>query len=118
MRYHLTLVNPLLRVDKFAINGYLHLAVLSPATPRFRRARQFHHCCCVIIIIGLTNVFLHTGLPVKLYIDSQIKSVGLNPMFGSVLNDSITRLMEYIQQLLPPSPKSELGDEVTVKLTW
>ena len=39
-------------------------------------------------------------------------------MFGSVLSDSITRLMECIQQLLPPSPKSKPGDEVTVKLTW
>ena len=129
MLYPLTLVNPLLRIDEFAINGYLHLAALSPATPEVQEGKTitslllchhnrstgncFSHCCCCY------GVSLYSaGLPVKLYIDGQIKCGGLNLMFGSVLSDSISRLMECIQRLLPPSPKAEPGDVITAQLTW
>ncbi len=134
MLYHLTLVNPLLHVDEFSINGFLHLAALSPATPNVQEGKaitslllchhnhltgkcfsthQYQQCCCCY------GISLYSArLPVKLYIDSQIKSGGLNLMFSSVLSDSITRLMECIQRLLPPSSKSQPSDKVTVKLTW
>lgn len=132
--YPLTLVNPLLRIDEFAINGYLHLAALSPATPEVQEGKTIttlllcHHnhstgkcfsthqnrqcCCCYCVSL------YSAGVPVKFYIDGQIKCGGINFMFGSVLSDSISRLVECIQRLLPPSPKSEPGDVVTVKLTW
>ncbi|KAL3827066.1 hypothetical protein ACHAXA_007573 [Cyclostephanos tholiformis] len=132
MIYPLSLVNPLLRINDFAINGYFYLAALSPTTPGVQAgktvaslllchhnhstgncltAHQYRQCSCCY------GVSLHsTGIPVKLYVDGQVTCGRLNLMFGSVLSDSIPRLMECVQRLLPP--KSEPDDEVTAKLTW
>ena len=117
----LTLVNPLIRVDNYAINGILYLATLSPNTPGVQGGNintslllchHNHYSRCY-------GVSLHSsGLPVKIYTNSQVKCAGMNLTFGPVLNDSISRLMECIQRLLPPA-KEASGDVVATKrVTW
>lgn len=129
----LDLGNPLLRVDDFAMNGYLHLAGLCPTNPgvqegkivksflfchhnhsadRCLSAQELRSCCCCY------GVSLYSsGLPVKVYSDCRVTFGQFHIVYGSVMNNSIPRFMECIQRMLPPPSKSS-GQEVSIPLSW
>ena len=129
----LNLGDPLFRMDDFTMNGYLHLAGLCPTNPGVQEGKIVksvifcHHTRVAKSCVPTNKVracsccygvsLYSSGLPVKLYSNLRVTFGQFHMLFETVMNNSIPRLMECIQRLLPPPSKSS-GDEITVPLTW